>query len=144
MNGNGVSTGDWIRRVRLHEAGIIDQRWKASTSYLRFPARTGISPSLRGKADPSDLLRETFLKSYQHFGQFGGQSEVDLTARGSCELGGCPPGICARLATRPAASRFTSGPDLEHFGAGPRCGRGESHRVTTQSGQGGIQVGPAA
>ena len=43
-------------------------------------ARTGIDASLRGKADPSDLVQETLLKAHQHFDQFQGQTETELIA----------------------------------------------------------------
>jgi RNA polymerase sigma-70 factor (ECF subfamily) len=47
---------------------------------LRLLARTGLSPSLRGKADPSDLVQETMLKAHTNFAQFRGQTEGELAA----------------------------------------------------------------
>jgi RNA polymerase sigma-70 factor (ECF subfamily) len=47
---------------------------------LRLVARTGIDASLRGKADPSDLVQETLLKAHQHFDQFEGRTEAELVA----------------------------------------------------------------
>jgi len=48
--------------------------------YLRLLARTGLDTSLRGKADPSDLVQETLLKAHRNFGQFHGQTEGELAA----------------------------------------------------------------
>ena len=80
MTDNGVSISDLIRRARKREAGAIDRLLETYRQYLRLLARTSIDASLQGKADPSDLVQETFLKAHQHFGQFRGQSEAELTA----------------------------------------------------------------
>jgi RNA polymerase sigma-70 factor (ECF subfamily) len=48
--------------------------------YLRLLARTGLDPSLRGKADPSDLVQETLLKAHTNFEQFQGKTEGELAA----------------------------------------------------------------
>jgi RNA polymerase sigma-70 factor (ECF subfamily) len=48
--------------------------------YLRLLARTGLDASLRGKADPSDLVQESLLKAHMSFQQFQGQSERELAA----------------------------------------------------------------
>lgn len=48
--------------------------------YLRLLARTGLDPSLRGKADPSDLVQETLLKAHMNFRQFQGHTEGELAA----------------------------------------------------------------
>jgi RNA polymerase sigma-70 factor (ECF subfamily) len=80
MADNAVSTSDLIRRARQYEARAIDQLLESYRHYLRLLARTGIDASLQGKADPSDLVQETFLKAHQHFGQFRGRGEAELTA----------------------------------------------------------------
>jgi RNA polymerase sigma-70 factor, ECF subfamily len=80
MTDNGVSISDLIRKARKHQAGALDQLLESYRQYLKLLARTGIDASLQGKADPSDLVQETFLKAHQHFGQFRGQSEAELTA----------------------------------------------------------------
>ena len=48
--------------------------------YLHLLARTGLDASLRGKADPSDVVQESLLKAHQTFPQFQGQSEGELAA----------------------------------------------------------------
>jgi RNA polymerase sigma-70 factor (ECF subfamily) len=80
MTDNEVSTSDLIRKARKHEARAIDQLLESYRPYRKLLARTGIDASLQGKADPSDLVQETFLKAHQHFGQFRGQAESELTA----------------------------------------------------------------
>jgi RNA polymerase sigma-70 factor (ECF subfamily) len=49
-------------------------------SYLRLLARTGLDASLRGKADPSDLVQDTMLKASKNFARFRGESEAALAA----------------------------------------------------------------
>jgi RNA polymerase sigma-70 factor (ECF subfamily) len=49
-------------------------------NYLRLLARTAIDHTLRGKADPSDLIQETMLKAINNFGAFRGDSEPELAA----------------------------------------------------------------
>lgn len=69
-----------IHRARLAEPGALDCLLEAYRNFLRLLARTGIDHSLRGKADPSDLVQDALLKAHQHFGQFQGSSEAELAA----------------------------------------------------------------
>src|SRR5262245_8288718 len=48
--------------------------------YLTLLARLQIGRRLQGKADPSDLVQETFLKAHRDFGRFRGASEAELVA----------------------------------------------------------------
>ncbi len=80
MTDNGVSISDLIRKAQKREAGTLDRLLESYRHYLTLLARTGIDASLQGKADPSDLVQETFLKAHQHFSQFRGRSEAELTA----------------------------------------------------------------
>lgn len=79
MPDNGVSISDLIRKAHKREPGALDRLLESYRQYLKLLARTGIDASLQGKADPSDLVQETFLKAHQHFQQFRGISEAELT-----------------------------------------------------------------
>jgi RNA polymerase sigma-70 factor (ECF subfamily) len=48
--------------------------------YLTLLARVQIGRQLRGKADPEDLVQETFLLAHREFAGFRGQTEPELTA----------------------------------------------------------------
>jgi DNA-directed RNA polymerase specialized sigma24 family protein len=69
-----------IEEARRQAPGAQDRLLESYRNYLRLMARTGIDASLRGKADPSDLVQETLIKAHQHFDQFQGQTEADLIA----------------------------------------------------------------
>jgi RNA polymerase sigma-70 factor, ECF subfamily len=69
-----------IDEARRNEPGALDRLLESYRNYLRLVARTGIGPSLRGKADPSDLVQETMLKAHRHFAQFQGGNEAELVA----------------------------------------------------------------
>src|SRR5262249_46264747 len=47
-------------------------------NYLYLLARTQIDLHLQGRVNPSDLVQETFMQAYLHFGQFRGTGEKEL------------------------------------------------------------------
>jgi RNA polymerase sigma-70 factor (ECF subfamily) len=48
--------------------------------YLELLARVQIGRRLQGKADAADVVQETFLEAYRHFGQFYGRSPGEFAS----------------------------------------------------------------
>jgi RNA polymerase sigma-70 factor (ECF subfamily) len=57
--------------------GRLLEKYRA---YLTLLARLQIGRRLQGKADPADMVQETFLEAARHFGQFRGTAEPELAA----------------------------------------------------------------
>ncbi len=69
-----------LQSARQGSSEEVGQLLDAYRSYLSLLARLHIKGQLRGKADPSDLVQETFLAAHKHFLQFRGASEEELIA----------------------------------------------------------------
>src|SRR5437773_1138804 len=78
MTHDGSEQSRWIERARREEPGALERLLESYRNYLRLLARTGIDASLRGQADPSDLVQETMMKACRCFGQFCGATEAEL------------------------------------------------------------------
>src|SRR5438034_10451874 len=78
MDNNHASGGRLIQEARRSIPGALDRLLESFRNYLRLLAQTGIDVSLRGKADPSDLVQETLLKAHERFTQFRGKTEAEL------------------------------------------------------------------
>jgi RNA polymerase sigma-70 factor (ECF subfamily) len=48
--------------------------------YLRLLARLHLSPALRSKVDPSDIVQQVLVKAHEHGDQFRGRSEGEWAA----------------------------------------------------------------
>ncbi len=69
-----------LSEARQDCSAAREQLLESFRGYLWLLARTGLDASLRGKADPSDLVQESLLKAHVSFRQFQGQSEGELAA----------------------------------------------------------------
>jgi RNA polymerase sigma-70 factor (ECF subfamily) len=78
MTASGTDLCRLIERARREEPGALDRLFDSYRNYLRLLARTGLDASLRGKADPSDLVQDALLKAAQRFGQFRGTTDAEL------------------------------------------------------------------
>jgi RNA polymerase sigma-70 factor (ECF subfamily) len=78
MTASGTELRRLIERARRDEPGALDRLLDSYRNYLRLLARTGLDASLRGKADPSDLVQDALLRASQNFGQFRGAGDAEL------------------------------------------------------------------
>ncbi|MEX2141998.1 MAG: sigma-70 family RNA polymerase sigma factor [Pirellulales bacterium] len=80
MNENTTDYRRLLQCAREGSSEEVGQLLDAYRAYLRLLARLHINRQLRGKADPSDLVQETFLAAHKHFPQFRGATEEELLA----------------------------------------------------------------
>lgn len=74
------STVALLLQARRQDKGAVAGLLEAYRGYLRLLARTSIDRSLRGKADPSDVVQEAMIQAAVHFDSFRGASEAELVA----------------------------------------------------------------
>jgi RNA polymerase sigma-70 factor (ECF subfamily) len=67
-----------LRAARAGDRQALGNLLELYRNYLRLLARLQVGRRLRGKADPSDLVQETFLAAQRHFPEFRGKTEGEL------------------------------------------------------------------
>lgn len=63
---------------RTQGGDALGQLLELYREYLALLARVQIGQRLQGKADPSDIVQDTFLEAHRAFGQFRGTTEAEL------------------------------------------------------------------
>jgi RNA polymerase sigma-70 factor, ECF subfamily len=66
--------------ARSGTEGALGQLLECYRSYLMLLARLQIGRRLQGKADPTDVVQETFLQAYRCFAQLRGNDEAEFSA----------------------------------------------------------------
>jgi RNA polymerase sigma-70 factor (ECF subfamily) len=69
-----------LRQARGGDGEALGRLLELYRNYLAVLARVEIGRQLQGKANDSDVIQDTFLEAYRHFGQFRGTTEAELTA----------------------------------------------------------------
>ncbi len=78
--GAGAGPEELLRRARAGDQPSLGDLLEGYRSYLTLLARLQINRRLRGKADPADLVKETFLEAHRSFPRFRGTSERELAS----------------------------------------------------------------
>jgi RNA polymerase sigma-70 factor (ECF subfamily) len=78
MGGTDPDPEQLLPLARAGNATALGQLLERYRSYLALLARVQIGRRLRGKADPTDLVQETFLEAHRNWTQFRGSSEGEL------------------------------------------------------------------
>src|SRR5947209_10676268 len=73
-------TDELLRRACAGDDDARGRLLEAYRGYLTLLARVQLGQRLQGKADPSDLVQETFLEAHRDFAQFRGRTEAELAA----------------------------------------------------------------
>src|SRR5437763_13056599 len=67
-----------LRLAQAQDVPARGQLLEMYREYLTLLARLQIGRRLQGKADPADLVQETFLKAHRDLALFRGRSEAEL------------------------------------------------------------------
>jgi RNA polymerase sigma-70 factor, ECF subfamily len=74
----GPNPEEILRLARSGDGPALGQLLELYRNYLILLAQLQISRRLQSKVDAADLVQETFLKAHRRFGQFRGETEVEL------------------------------------------------------------------
>jgi RNA polymerase sigma-70 factor (ECF subfamily) len=69
-----------LARAQTGDAAALGELLELYRPYLTLLARLHIGRRLQGKADPTDMVQETFLEAARHFAGFRGSTEPELAA----------------------------------------------------------------
>lgn len=69
-----------LRAAKNGERECVGALLEIYRNYLKLLARTQIDLVLQAKANPSDVVQDTFLEAYRDFGQFRGETEAQFLA----------------------------------------------------------------
>jgi RNA polymerase sigma-70 factor (ECF subfamily) len=69
-----------LRQARAGETAALGRLLEQYRGYLALLARQQIGRRIQGKASPSDLVQETFLKAHRDFPGFRGKTEAEFAA----------------------------------------------------------------
>jgi RNA polymerase sigma-70 factor (ECF subfamily) len=69
-----------LQRARAGDVPALGELLELYGRYLVLLARLQIGRRLQGKADPADLVQETFLEAHRNFGLFRGHTEAEFVA----------------------------------------------------------------
>jgi RNA polymerase sigma-70 factor (ECF subfamily) len=69
-----------LRAARAGDQAAFGTLLRLYERYLALLARLRIGRELQGKADPADVVQETFLEAHRNFGAFRGETEPELLA----------------------------------------------------------------
>jgi len=67
-----------IEAARAGRSEALERLLALYRNYLGVLARSRMDPALGAKAGASDVVQETLLQAYEHFGQFRGTTEAEL------------------------------------------------------------------
>jgi len=80
MASTAIDREELIARAQGGDAAELGRLLELYRPYLTLLAQVQIGRRLQGKADPADLVQETFLEATRCFAQFRGTAEPELTA----------------------------------------------------------------
>ena len=104
-----------IAQARGGDSAALGRLLELYRNYLRLVARSLIGVALRVKAEPSDLVQETFLKAHREFAGFAGQGEPELD-----RLATAHPGADARRPRQAPPPQGARPPAARVAGPAPR------------------------
>jgi RNA polymerase sigma-70 factor (ECF subfamily) len=71
---------EWLTAARGGSRDALGQLLQTCRGYLLLVAAGATAPELRAKANPSDLVQETFLEAQRDFGHFRGHTVEEFRA----------------------------------------------------------------